>query len=255
MRKSPRPRLTSEIDGATEVISLHVRPLRQSERGHVFYLVVFEQKADGVAPPPVDSRQEAVNRELDEEVQFLKEQLNATIEQYESSNQELKASNEELQAMNEEMRSAAEELETGKEELQSVNEELSTVNHELKSNIEELSRINSDLNSLMASTDIGTIFLDRQLRVKRFTPSAQTVFNLLPADIGRPLSDITHKLAYPELNRDALKVLNELVTTEREVQAQDGSWWLTRLAAYRAEEDRIAGNRSHLYRYLAPETR
>src|SRR5712691_11925904 len=98
--------------------------------------------------------------------------------------------------MNEEMRSTTEELETSKEELQSVNEELTTVNHELKSNVEELSRTNSDLQNLMASTDIGTIFLDRQLRIKRFTPSAQSVFNLLPADVGRPISDITHKLAY-----------------------------------------------------------
>ena len=97
------------------------------------------------------------------------------------------------------MRSATEELETSKEELQSVNEELTTVNHELKSSVEDLSRANADLNNLMASTDIGTIFLDRQLRIHRFTPSAQKIFNLLPADMGRPLSDITQPAALRRL--------------------------------------------------------
>jgi len=239
--KISAPSTRVEIEGEAEIINLHVRALRQSERSHVFYLVVFEKETSEVAPPPAESRHEAVNRELDGEVQFLKEQLNATIEQYEASNEELKASNEELLVMNEEMRSAAEELETSKEELQSANEELSTVNHELKSNIEELGQTNTDLNNLMGSTDIGTVFLDRQLRIKRFTPSAQTVFNLLPADIGRPLSDITHKLAYPELIRDAMKVLGDLVTIEREVQAQNGAWLLTRIAPYRTAEDRLAG--------------
>src|SRR5207237_9097699 len=149
---------------------------------------------------------EIVTPTADDEIQFLKEQLNATVEQYEAANEELKASNEELQAVNEEMRSAAEELETSKEELQSVNEELTTVNHELKSSVEDLSRANTDLNNLMASTDIGTIFLDRQLRIERFTPSAQKIFNLLPADMGRPLSDITSKLAYPDFIPEAQSV-------------------------------------------------
>jgi two-component system CheB/CheR fusion protein len=153
----------------------------------------------------------------------------------------LKASNEELQAMNEELRSASEELETGKEELQSVNEELITVNQELKVNVEDLSRANSDLQNLMAATDIGTIFLDRQLSIKRFTPRVQDVFNLLPADVGRPLSDITHKLKYDELTEDAEKVLKDLSTVERELRNKAGAWFLARMRPYRTAEDKIDG--------------
>ncbi|MDQ6655889.1 MAG: PAS domain S-box protein, partial [Verrucomicrobiota bacterium] len=181
----------------------------------------------------------------DEEIQFLKEQLANTIEQYEATHEELKASNEELQAMNEEMRSATEELETSKEELQSVNEELTTVNHELKANVEELSLTNTDLNNLMASTDIGTIFLNRELRIHRFTPSAQKIFNLIPADLGRPISDITSRLHYDGFLRDLEEVLRDLQTTEREVQVGNGDaereWYLTRIAPYRTGDDRIAG--------------
>ena len=231
---------TIEIEGNQEAVALQVRPMQSGDPAQGLFLVVFEQQHElPAAPEP--ARNEAITRELDEEIQYLKDQLSATIEQYEASNEELKAANEELQATNEEMRSATEELETSKEELQSVNEELVTVNHELKSSVEELSRTNADLTNLMASTDIGTIFLDRQLRVQRFTPSAQRVFNLLPADMGRPLSDITHRLAYPELLRDAEKVLEDLGMIEREVRFGSESWYLVRMGPDRTAEDRIAG--------------
>ena len=115
--------------------------------------------------------------------------------------EELRASNEELQAMNEELRSTAEELETWKEELQSLNEELTTVNQELKIKIEEQGQTNNDLQNLINSTDIATVFLDRALRVKLFTPRARDVFNLIPTDVGRPLSDITGKLDCRRLER------------------------------------------------------
>ena len=150
--------------------------------------------------------------------------------------------------MNEELRSATEELETSKEELQSVNEELVTVNNELKSSVEDLSSTNTDLNNLMASTDIGTIFLNRQLRIHRFTPSALKIFNLLPSDLERPLADITHRLDYPDFLADAENVLEHLVFVEREVtrnlpEADGGEvrWYLVRIAPYRTQEDRIAG--------------
>ncbi len=232
---------TVELEGRTEVITVSVCPIRQDGAAEDFFLVLFERELDLAAAPPAAAQPDTINRDLDEEIQHLKAQLNATVEQYEATNEELKASNEELQAMNEEMRSATEELETSKEELQSVNEELTTVNHELKSSVEELSQANADLSNLMASTDIGTVFLDRQLRIQRFTPSAQEIFNLIPADLGRPLSDITHKLAYESFLEDAEHVLRDLGTVEREVRVGDASWYMTRIAPYRTSDDRIAG--------------
>ncbi len=231
---------TVEIDHTSEEVTIQVRPVKANEGAQGFFLILFE-KTEKPASAPSAERHTDITRELDDEIQYLKEQLSATVEQDEASNEELKASNEELQASNEEMRSATEELETSKEELQSVNEELSTVNHELKSSVEELSRTNSDLNNLMASTDIGTVFLDRQLRIQRFTPSAQKIFNLIPADLGRPLSDITHRLVYAELMQDAEQVLDNLSMVEREVQRGDASWYLVRIAPYRTQDDRIAG--------------
>ncbi|MBA3543207.1 MAG: PAS domain S-box protein [Chthoniobacterales bacterium] len=143
--------------------------------------------------------------------------------------------------MNEELRSASEELETSKEELQSINEELSTVNHELKSTLDELGRTHSDLQNLMASTDIGTVFLDRELRIKRYTPRVQELFNMIPTDLGRPISDITSKLNYPELVEDAERVLSDLTKVEREVKKRDNGWFLARLSPYRALDHKING--------------
>jgi two-component system CheB/CheR fusion protein len=230
-----------EVGGETELVAIEVRPTKSGDQAQGFFLVLFQKQGEAPAAPAAPISPEAFVRDGDEEVQFLKQQLNTTIEQYEAANEELKASNEELQAMNEEMRSTTEELETSKEELQSVNEELSTVNHELKSNVEELSRTNADLTNLMASTDIGTIFLDCKLHIQRFTPSAQKIFNLLPSDLGRPLSDITSRLNYEGFISDAESVLQDLRTIEREVQLGDDTWFMTRVAPYRAAEDRIAG--------------
>ncbi|MDB6147389.1 MAG: signal transduction histidine kinase with CheB and CheR, partial [Spartobacteria bacterium] len=232
---------TVQIGATHELISLQVRPMPSNDPEKGFFLILFETASRSSTQPAEPGRHEAVNRELDGEIDFLREQLSATVEQYEAANEELKAANEELQATNEEMRSATEELETSKEELQSVNEELVTVNHELKSSVEELSRTNADLTNLMASTDIGTIFLDRQLRIQRFTPSAQRIFNLIPADLDRPLSDITHKLAYADLITDAEKVMDDLATIEREVSVGPENWYLVRIAPYRTAADRIAG--------------
>ena len=142
--------------------------------------------------------------------------------------------------MNEELRSATEELETSREELQSINEELTTVNQELKGKVDELSRANGDLQNLMAATAIATVFLDRELRITLFTPSAVELFNLIHADVGRPISDLATGLDYPQLNDDAAPVLDELVPIEREVRFGE-RWLLARLRPYRSGEDRIAG--------------
>ena len=143
--------------------------------------------------------------------------------------------------MNEELQSANEEMETSKEELQSVNEELTTVNQELKIKIEELGLTNNDFQNLINSTDIAAIFLDRTLRVKLSTPRAADIFNLLPADIGRKLSDITTRLTNEPLHQEMQQVLDRLKTIEREVQTKDDRWYLMRILPYRTTDDRIDG--------------
>src|SRR5262249_18850975 len=170
-----------------------------------------------------------------------KAQLRATIERHETQAEELKASNEELQAMNEELRSSTEELETSKEELQSLNEELRTVNQELKIKIEEQSEANNDIQNLINSTDLGTIFLDRNLRIKLFTPRTRELFNLIPADRGRPLSDISNRLVETDLAATVNQVLERLERVEREVESRDGRLYLMRVLPYRTAEDRIDG--------------
>jgi two-component system CheB/CheR fusion protein len=155
--------------------------------------------------------------------------------------EDLRASNEELQAVNEELRSTTEELETSTEELQSTNEELMTVNQELRAGIDETAKLNDDLRNLMASTDIAILFLDRDLAIKRFTPTTASIFSLIPGDVGRPLRDITHRLEYESLWQDLDSVMRTLQQIEREVRTSDGRWFLARLLPYRAGEDRIDG--------------
>lgn len=179
-------------------------------------------------------------RQLERELEQVKSQLRDTVEQYEASTEEMKASNEELQAMNEELRSATEELETSREELQSINEELTTVNSEMKVKVDELAHTNSDLQNLMASTSIATVFLDRNLGITRYTPSAVDLFHLIPTDLGRPLAHLKHKLDYTELIPDAERVLKTLVPIEREVRDEE-HWFLARMQPYRTLEDHIAG--------------
>src|SRR5262249_29132467 len=239
-----------ELDGEPRSVRMTVRRVTETpEAARGFFLVIFEQ----ISEPPLGPAEFAVPptseggagtdvvRQLAEELQRTKDQLRLTVEQYETSTEELRASNEELQAINEELRSATEELETGKEELQSVNEELTTVNQEYREKIEEVGRANSDLQNLMASTDIGTIFLDRALQIKRYTPRAQELFNIVGADIGRPLQHFTHKLDYDSLPADAHEVLRPLRTIEREVHSSDGSRYLARLLPYRTLDDKIDG--------------
>ncbi|MFC5497202.1 CheR family methyltransferase [Caenimonas terrae] len=197
--------------------------------------------SDATAETPSRSGPDPVARHLDREIERLRRQLRETVEQYEGSTEELKASNEELQAMNEELRSATEELETSREELQSINEELTTVNVELKGKVDELGHSNSDMHNLMDATAIATVFLDRELRINRYTPSAVTLFNLIPSDVGRPLADLATRLDYTQLGDDARRVLEKLVPIEREVGMPDGKWFLSRLLPYRTIEDHIAG--------------
>jgi two-component system CheB/CheR fusion protein len=235
------------IQNGSRTISLRVKPvLNEEDSARGFFLVLFEQAAES---PPEDHAEPIVTsdnedpfaRRLEEELLEVREQLTATLEQHELQREELKASNEELEAMNEEMRAAAEELETSKEELQSINEELTTVNQELKIKIDELGHTNDDLRNLMNSTRIGTVFLDREMRIKLFTPRVRDVFNLIPADVGRGLSDITSNLDDDRLIEDAQTVLESLQGIERAVRTKDGHTFLMQISPYRTTEDRIDG--------------
>jgi PAS domain S-box-containing protein len=236
-------------NGNETLLNLTIHFVRASETEQAFYLVIFHESHRAFTPltnvqdltSGSQEAMEGVVRHLEEDLSRTRDRLQSTIEQHETSIEELRASNEELQAMNEELHSASEELQTSKEELQSVNEELTTVNHELKDRVDELSRANADLQNLMASTDIGTLFLDRSLHVKRYTAPLRELFNIIPSDIGRPLGHVTHKLTYNRLAEDAALVLETLQTLESEVATVEGNHYLMRLSPYRTLDDRIDG--------------
>jgi two-component system CheB/CheR fusion protein len=179
--------------------------------------------------------------ELEQELLFAKQSLQDTVEELQTTNEELKSSNEELQSTNEELQSTNEELETSKEEMQSLNEELQTVNAQLQSKVEAYSQANDDMQNLLNSTAISTVFLDEQLRIRRFTEEARSIFNLIPTDVGRPLADLVSKVAYDQLVADATGVLRTLVPCEKEVPTQDGGWRLVRILPYRTTENVIDG--------------
>jgi two-component system, chemotaxis family, CheB/CheR fusion protein len=179
---------------------------------------------------------------LRQELQEKENWLQRTIEDLETSAEELKSSNEEMQSINEELQSANEELETSKEELQSVNEELTTVNAELQTTVVDLSRANNDMNNLLAGTGIGTVFVDHQLRILRFTPAATQVVNLIATDVGRPLTHIVSNVRdYSSMASDLREVLETLVPRERTVQSLDGRWYTLRIQPYRTLENVIEG--------------
>ena len=175
------------------------------------------------------------------EIERLRTQLDMTIEEYQSANEKLRVSNEELMSMNEELQSTTEELETSKEELQSLNEELQTVNDELNDKIRTLDELNSDLRNLMRSTDIGTIFLDRDLTIKRFTDPVTDYFNLLPTDRGRPLDHITHSLQTDRLADDARRILEGEELVENDVEREDGQHLLVRILPYLTADGEVDG--------------
>jgi len=178
---------------------------------------------------------------LEQELQSAKQYLQTTVEELEASNEELKSSNEELQSTNEELQSTNEEMETSKEELQSTNEELGTVNAELQGKLDELGHANNDLDNLLASTEVGTVFLDTNLRIKRFTPSASKIFNLIPSDVGRPIHDLSPKMEYENIQKDAEEVLKTLKEKGAEIWTRAGEWFSMRLLPYRTVENVIDG--------------
>ena len=180
--------------------------------------------------------------ELNEELQAKEEYLHAANDELEISNEELKSSNEEMQSVNEELQSTNEELETSKEELQSINEELATVNAELQTKVTDLSRANNDMNNLLAGTGIGTVFVDHNLRILRFTPAATLIINLILSDVGRPVGHIVSNLVgYDNLVADAQTVLKTLIPKEVDVLTAQGKSFTLRILPYRTLDNVIEG--------------
>ncbi len=212
------------------------------------YLVIIEESS-ALSPDEAMTPAEGMVPETDDRIQQLKQELRgkddylqSINEEMQSSTEELKSSNEEMQSVNEELQSTNEELETSKEELQSVNEELATVNAELQIKVLDLSRANNDMNNLLAGTGIGTVFVDHNLRIMRFTPAASKIINLINSDIGRPVGHLaSNMLNYNRLVSDVRDVLDTLSLKEIEIQTVENRWYMMRIQPYRTLENMIEG--------------
>jgi two-component system CheB/CheR fusion protein len=235
-------------DGATEPIDLTVKPIDEPEVLRGTCLVLFRE-----APIPpkesADRRRRGRHRtssrsalaELERETKRLHDALRSAQEDTQTTQEELRSANEELQSANEELQSTNEELTTSKEETQSMNEELQTVNAELQAKVDELSRASSDMRNLLNSTEIATLFLDKSLRVRRYTEQTTRVLRLIPTDVGRPVTDITTDMQFPDLASSVEQVLRTLVPFDREVVTKDGRWFAARVLPYRTLDDVIDG--------------
>jgi two-component system, chemotaxis family, CheB/CheR fusion protein len=244
-RRVVRDRIAVQIDGGIQMTSVAVEPI--SEGQEIVYGVVFTERGpirteeEHPVGSPATGNDSTVDR-IEKELQETKERLQSTIEELETANEEFRSSNEELLSVNEELQSTNEELETSKEELQSVNEELQTVNGELSTKIDELDRANADLHNLFQSTGVAAVFLDRNLLIRSFTPAVTALFNLIPTDRGRPLSDIVSRFAFNNLEMNMRKVLADAGPIERSVSLVDGkSHYLARILPYHTVDGVIDG--------------
>jgi two-component system, chemotaxis family, CheB/CheR fusion protein len=239
------------FEGKTLSVRVRVIPLTLSSHLNTHYVILFEE---GTSPAgdqvrPRTRRREAVNQgagrersnQLAQELEATKQYLQSIIERYEAANEELKSANEEILSSNEELQSTNEELETAKEELQSTNEELSTVNDELRQRNQELGEANNDLNNLFSSANLPIIVLDSNLRIRRFTASAEKVLNVIPTDVGRPIGHLNLNIPIPDLEPLILEAIDSVSIKEREVQDDEGHWYSLRIRPYRTTDNRIDG--------------
>jgi two-component system CheB/CheR fusion protein len=234
-------------DGVRIPVKITLKPLAIPGSSVPPFLVTFEDqpvpkgrgsKTQTRSTPGADA---TLLQQMEEELKNTREDLQSNIEELESANEELQAANEEVMSVNEELQSSNEELESSKEELQSMNEELTTVNSQLKDKVEELAKSHDDMANLLSSTDIATLFIDRQLQIGRFTPATTRLMNLLPADIGRPLEDIRPKITDLTLLEDARRVMDQLGSVECELAGAAGECYLRRIVPYRTGDNRIGG--------------
>jgi two-component system CheB/CheR fusion protein len=251
------------LDGAYRMVNLQAIPISGSNAAEPYYLVLFEAVGELVLPEKptakkaakkagkgsTESEQEAEKtdsrdlhiQELEHELLSNREYMQSIIESQESSNEELQSANEEIQSANEELQSTNEELETAKEELQSTNEELATINEEHEIRNQELTTANNDLSNLLASVELAIVILREDMSIRRFTPAATQLLNLIDADVGRPISNIRPNVAIPDLETRVRQVISTMEVQSLEVQDKDGRWYVLRLRPYKTLDNRIEG--------------
>ena len=240
-----RENIPVRIGGSLRLVTIIAEPMVAEDADNGFVVLAFQ---DGGSGTPESKRGTSAKRTpdamqaIEHELQTTRAQLQSTIDELEVAGEEMKSSNEEYQSVNEELQSSNEELETSKEEMQSINEELQTINVEMASKNDQLTRLNSDIKNLLDSTEIATLFLDDQLRVKSFTSGVTEIFHVRDTDIGRPIGEIVNLLDYPELQRDAKTVLRKLTLFERQVALKDaGMSFVLRIRPYRTIDNVIDG--------------
>jgi two-component system CheB/CheR fusion protein len=231
---------------ATRSVRIEVLPFRVPPSGVRFFLILFqdalpagERSAAPVVPPAAPN--DLKTAQLQQEIGALREYLQSVIEEQESTNEELKSANEEILSSNEELQSTNEELQTAKEEAQSANEELSTVNEELRHRNAELARVNNDLLNLLGGVGLPIVMVGRDLRIRRFTPLAEKAFNLIPTDVGRPISDMKSNLQLDDFPGLVAQVIDTLTPFDAEVRDRTGRAYSLRIRPYVTLENKIDG--------------
>jgi len=238
--------LKVESNGSKQLLDITIQWLDKPEPLKGMVMIIFTDTPANVLIKGLGKKDEKKlniirQTELEIELQAAREDTQNTLEEMQTSQEELKSTNEELQSTNEELQSTNEELTTSKEEMQSLNEELQTVNAELQSKVDDFTRVNNDMKNLLNSTDIATLFLDKDLNIRRYTDEATKIFKLIKSDIGRPFTDQVSDLIYPDLPEDAREVLRTLVFVKKQIETKDGRWFSTRIMPYRTFDDRIDG--------------
>jgi two-component system, chemotaxis family, CheB/CheR fusion protein len=233
-------------NGNTQALNVNIQWIDKPDTLKGTVMIIFNdiQEVTDIKPPEKKGKKALINirqLELEKELKRSREEMQNTLEEMQTSQEELKSTNEELQSTNEELQSTNEELTTSKEEMQSLNEELQTVNAELQSKVDDFSRVNNDMKNLLNSTEIATLFLDKELNIRRYTIQATKIFKLIKSDIGRPFTDLVSDIVYPELAADALEVLRTLVFIQKQIPTKDGRWFFIRIMPYRTFDDRIDG--------------
>ena len=234
-----------DSNGESKVVNLEVIPLGSPVLRERCFTVLFEELPPAAPAAPRTARgaqaSTAETAQLEQELAASREQLQSVIEEHEATNEELRSANEEIQSSNEELQSTNEELETAKEELQSTNEELTTVNEELKHSNADLGSLNDDLTNLLRAVNIPIVMLDRNLRIRRFTPIARKKLKLLPADVGRAITEVRGEIELPNLEKLVLDAIESLATREMEVRDHEGRWYCLQARPYQTSDNKITG--------------